>query len=95
VEGGIRAVRFLGPDAVAVRGVKIERESVGIAFVYPNPLNPKRYIAVVGGESEEAVEAAVRLPLTLVPDYLVYDPRLLGRGWEGVLDSGFFDERWE
>ena len=95
VEGGIKAVKFLGPDAVAVRGVKVERESVGVALVYPNPLNPKRYVAIVGGESEEAVEAVPRIPFTLVPDYMVYDPRLLGRAWEGVLESGSFDEKWE
>lgn len=95
VESGIKAVKFLGPDAVVVRGVKVERESVGIALVYPNPLNPKRYVAIVGGESEESVEAVAKIPFALVPDYLVYDPRLLGRAWEGVLESGFFDERWE
>lgn len=95
VEGGIKAVKFLGPDAVAVRGVKVERESVGVALVYPNPLNPKRYVAIVGGESEEAVEAVPKIPFALVPDYTVYDPRLLDRAWEGVLETGFFDERWE
>ena len=95
VEGGIKAVRFLGPDAVAVRGVKVERESIGVALVYPNPLNPKRYVVIVGGESEEAVEAVPKIPFALVPDYMVYDPRLLGRAWEGVLETGFFDEKWE
>ena len=95
VESGIKAVKFLGPDAVAIKGVKVECESVGVALVYPNPLNPKRYVAIVGGESEEAVEAVAKVPFTLVPDYLVYDPCLLGRAWEGVLESGFFDERWE
>lgn len=95
VAGLVKPVKFMGPDEVEVRGTRYKREGVGVAFVYPNPLNSKRYVAVVGGESREAVEAVERLPLTLVPDYLVYDPRLLGRAWEGVLASGLFDERWE
>jgi len=67
---------------------------VGMALVYPNPLNPQRYVVIVGGTSAESMKTAARLRLHELPDYAVFDNRTLSGEKLQFVDGGFFDKFW-
>jgi hypothetical protein len=54
-----------------------------------------KYIGILGGNSLESINAIERLPLTMVPDYFVYDAKLLGKDPRGIIASVFFNDCWE
>jgi len=90
----IPVVRFESPDTFTLRGRRYSGAHLGLAMVYPSPSSRDLYIAIVGGTSADPIEALYRLDFTLVPDYLVYDSRLVGIDAEGFIESGFFDDEW-
>lgn len=67
-------------------------------FIFPNPLNPKRYLVVNSSFTFcELASASNAQQTPKLPDFAVIDistPRKL-RGREGVQHAGFFGERWE
>jgi hypothetical protein len=67
-------------------------------FIFPNPLNPKRYVVVNSCFTFCELAAASNAQQTpKLPDFAVIDvstPRKL-RSREGVQHAGFFGERWE
>jgi hypothetical protein len=67
-------------------------------LIYPNPLNPKRYIVLNSGftfREYDYLNNARQVPK--LPDYAVLDINVpaTSRSAGGVVDAGFFDERWE
>ena len=66
-------------------------------LIYPNPLNPKRYVVVNSGFTFALVGGASNSQQTpKLPDWAVLDmnvPRS-ERLAKGVADANFFDERW-
>lgn len=87
-------------DAIVVGTQRYEGPSVGVRFIYPNPLSPDRYVIVQGGVTPEAVAAGYNLP-DFLPDYLVYDRgttrtrQRLFTGRDRALAMGYFDRHWE
>ncbi|HET8940304.1 MAG TPA: extensin family protein [Polyangiales bacterium] len=86
-------------DAVVVGTTRYTDKGVGTKFIYPNPLNPKRYVIVQAAPTVEAVRAGYNLP-DFLPDYVVYDakttrarPRLLFPAPPPAL--GFFNQAWQ
>ncbi|MBX9627929.1 MAG: hypothetical protein K2X82_29285 [Gemmataceae bacterium] len=80
-------VKFLA-DGVEVRGKAYRGPGVGLTMVYPNPLNPERYVLLVPSDY------AGGSPLDL-PDYLVgRRVEAKGRVSQQVLAKGWFDARW-
>ncbi|MBY0526908.1 MAG: hypothetical protein K2R98_26175 [Gemmataceae bacterium] len=77
-------VKFLA-DGVEVAGKAHRGKGVGLVMVYPNPLNPERYILLV------PEDYAGDSPMTF-PDYLVV--KNVGSR-QDVLDRGYFDARWQ
>jgi dienelactone hydrolase len=67
-------------------------------LIYPNPLNPKRYVVLNSGftyREYDYLNNARQVPK--LPDYAVIDvdrPRT-SRTPGGVVEAGFFDERWQ
>jgi hypothetical protein len=68
------------------------------AFIYPNPLNPRRYVVVNSGftfREFDYLNNARQVPK--LPDYAVIDvsvppgPRAPG----GIVKAGFFGEQWQ
>ena len=60
-------------------------------FIFPNPLNPEKYVVVNSGftfADEASTSNALQIPK--LPDYAV----LRMDGTDGVVDAGFFDEQW-
>ena len=65
-------------------------------FVYPNPLNPSRYIVINSGFTFSAYTAdsnACQTPK--LPDWAVRDITVTDRLPAGVVDCGFFNEQWQ
>ena len=86
-------------DAVVLGNQRFSDKGVGTKFIYPNPLNPKRYVMVQAAPTLEAVKAGYNLP-DFLPDYVVYDakttrsrPRLLFPSPPPAL--GYFDAAWQ
>ncbi|MEM1610230.1 MAG: prolyl oligopeptidase family serine peptidase [Sulfolobales archaeon] len=91
----IGIVRFEGSSKIMLGSKEFIADKIGLAMIYPSPLNPERYIGFLGGNSRESIEAITRLPLLLIPDYLVYSSELIGRDPKGILSSGFFNYYWK
>jgi hypothetical protein len=67
-------------------------------FIYPNPLNPKRYVVVNSGftfREYDYLNNARQTPK--LPDYAIVDldVPVSSRTPGGIVDAGFFGERWE
>jgi len=69
-------------------------EDIGMAMVFPNPLNPNRYVVIVGGVSAGSMETASRLRLNELPDYVIFDNHALSGEKLQFVDGGFFDKFW-
>jgi dienelactone hydrolase len=67
------------------------------AFIYPNPLNPRRYIVVNSGVTFREYDYLNNArQIAKLPDYAIYDistPRS-SRYAAKVMTAGFFDEHW-
>lgn len=94
-------VRFSG-EGVVVGDRRFDGPDVGLKVVYPNPLNPNRYVAVIGGVTwRGTLDANERFgnwfDWGLFDnrnwfDYGVFDRRT--RNPESFLAVGFFDQQW-
>jgi hypothetical protein len=91
----VKIFRFVGDCEIMLRGERHKADKIGIAIIYPNPLNMNKYIGIWGGNSPESINVTERLPLTMVPNYLVYDAKLLGKDPRGIIAPGLFNDYWE
>jgi hypothetical protein len=67
-------------------------------MIYPNPLNPKKYVVLNSGFTfREAAYANNSLQVAMLPDYAVVDVTTPADAqWPGkVTAAGFFGEKWE
>ncbi|MCK4549201.1 MAG: prolyl oligopeptidase family serine peptidase, partial [Candidatus Krumholzibacteria bacterium] len=73
-------------------------EDVGAKFVYPNPLNPAKYVLINSGVSSRAVDKIHRLGDPLydpLPDYIIFRRQDVNYDRHFFLKAGFFDRNWE
>jgi predicted esterase len=74
-------------------------KELGVAFVYPNPKHPARYLLVLEGKSAMGWFRAIALP-ELIPDFMVFDARIAAArgqivlGGAPTLAGGFFRKDW-
>ena len=71
--------------------------SHALVFIYPNPLNPKKYIVLNGGftfREYDYLNNARQVPK--LPDFAVIDisKPVTSRAPGGIAAAGFFDESW-
>ena len=84
------------------KGVRVGNENYAPdhyapVLIYPNPLNPKRYVVLnTGFTFSEIAHLSNALQLPKLPDYAVIDINvpLAARVPGGVATAGFFDEHW-
>jgi pimeloyl-ACP methyl ester carboxylesterase len=67
-------------------------------LIYPNPLNPRRYVVLNSGftfREYDYLNNARQVPK--LPDFAILDVNLpaTSRAPGGIITAGFFDERWE
>lgn len=85
-------------ETLQFRGKKYEAAHHMPVFIFPNPLNPQKYIVLNSGPTfrEEALlNNSDQTPK--LPDWAVIDLRTPpGPKWPGlVVDAGFFNEEWK
>ena len=77
----------------------IEGEDLALQMIYPNPLNPEKFILVREGISPEGEELSGLFNTIYsgsgMPDFIVYDKKVREKGWAGVIAAGFFDMSWK
>ena len=85
-------------DTLEFRGVKYDAAHHAPVLIFPNPLNPSKYIVLNSGPTfrEEALlNNSDQIPK--LPDWAIIDLRTPPDAkWPGqVVDAGFFDEQWK
>jgi pimeloyl-ACP methyl ester carboxylesterase len=73
----------------------VSGSDLGLIAISPNPLNPLRYVVIVGGLTAESFRTAARLRLTDLPDYVVFDRWTLQGERVNLKEGGFFDNAWQ
>lgn len=85
-------------DAITLGTRKFASATHAPVMIYPNPLNPKKYVVINSGITfREYAEPNNSLQIAYLPDYAVVDlttpPDLR---WPGkIAVAGFFGERWQ
>ena len=97
-------VRFDG-DAVVAGGERFSGEDVALHVIYPNPLNPERYVLVGGGVTHRGtanlhmtgldIAAPVQFPNSAGYDYAIFDGGFLGKTEGRYLKAGHFGALWQ
>ncbi len=85
-------------DAVTLGTRKFPSATNAPIMIYPNPLNPKKYIVVNSGMTmRECAESNNALQVAYLPDYAVIDLTTPPDSrWPGkIAAAGFFGEKWE
>ncbi|MGB7063446.1 MAG: prolyl oligopeptidase family serine peptidase [Candidatus Zixiibacteriota bacterium] len=91
---------------IRIEGQKIilgKKEIVGdglaAKFIYPNPLNPERFICVHEGVSLDGLKLSTFFTALYsgagLPDFIIFDEEVKFKGWGGVICAGFFDPEWQ
>ncbi|MDD2889766.1 MAG: prolyl oligopeptidase family serine peptidase [bacterium] len=77
----------------------LSREGLSLEEIYPNPLNPNKFVVVYMGADAEGTKISHYFgPLRAqsgVPDFIIYDKSVKKKGWDGVVSTGFFDKNWK
>jgi pimeloyl-ACP methyl ester carboxylesterase len=79
-------------------GSSYSAQTCVVAMIYPNPLNPERYIVLNSGPTfREDHDRSNSQQTPKLPDWAVLDVTAppTGRAAGKVLDAGFFDENWQ
>jgi hypothetical protein len=87
-----------GGKEVVVGEKNFPAESNAVAMIYPNPLNPKKYVVLNSGftyREYDYLNNARQVPK--LPDYAVIDVSVpvSSRTPGGIVAAGFFDEAWK
>ena len=91
-------VEAVDAKALVFRGRTYDAKTHAPILVFPNPLNPARYVVLNSGidfRTEGYGNNAHQTPK--LPDWAIVDLRTPpGPRWPGkVVDAGFFDESWK
>ncbi len=86
---------------IELRGELLTGKDVGVRLVYPNPLNPSRYVVVLAGNSAEAASDGGSEFFPYLPDYIVFDSKTHKKAVGMAVGdkvpfiaAGFFTEEW-
>jgi pimeloyl-ACP methyl ester carboxylesterase len=78
---------------------KIQGNRIGLEFIYPNPLNPKKFVFVHEGNDLSGLYLSDFFNTIYsgagLPDFIIFDEEVKQKGWGGVICAGFFDPDWQ
>src|SRR5204863_9254613 len=85
-------------DSVTVGGKQWAASTHAPILIYPNPLNPKKYVVLNSGftfREYDNLNNARQIPK--IPDYAIVDINIppSSRAPGGIVDAAFFGEGWE
>jgi dienelactone hydrolase len=97
---------FLKNSPIQVRRnvVRIDKrqfmgDDLACLFLYPKPDTKNALVGVVAGTGLQGLRFTNRLPYftsgVAYPDWVIARTSVLAEGLSGVLDAGFFDNKWE
>jgi len=85
----------IGDDSYRIGKRKFSGENLGLALVYPNPLNPKKYVVVFSGYFWGEKRGSNH-KYDFIPDFIVYDDTFDPQvGTNHARCAGFFDIYWQ
>lgn len=98
---GARLPVGITAEGIVLRGETLTAPDVGVRLVYPNPLNPERYVEVLAGNTAAAAAAGGSSFTPYLPDYIVFDKKASKKD-HGMavskktpfIEAGFFTEDW-
>jgi len=85
-------------DSVSLGTRKFAAATNALVMIYPNPLNPKKYVVINSGNTfREYAQSTNSFQVAYLPDYAVVDLTTLPDArWPGkIAAAGFFDEGWK
>jgi hypothetical protein len=85
-------------DSVSLGTRKFAAATNALVMIYPNPLNPKKYVVINSGDTfREYAQSTNSFQVAYLPDYAVVDLTTLPDArWPGkIAAAGFFDEGWK
>lgn len=78
---------------------RIEQKQMGMEFIYPNPLNPDKFVFVHEGNDGEGLKLSDFFNAIYsgagLPDFIIFDGEVREKGWGGVTCAGFFNSDWQ
>jgi hypothetical protein len=85
-------------ETLDFRGYKLDAQHYAPIFIFPNPLNPQKYVVVNSGHTfreRAALNNSDQTPK--LPDWAIVDVRQPADDlWPGLIyDAGFFSENWK
>ncbi|MEM2058252.1 MAG: prolyl oligopeptidase family serine peptidase [Thermoproteota archaeon] len=88
-------IRFDG-EGIRLGSQMLTEEDVGFIMIYPNPLNPERYMLLNSSITAKGMENIKKLynRWMELPDYIIFNSAFTKEGWKGILAAGFFDKEW-
>jgi hypothetical protein len=84
-------------ESLEFRGYKLDAANYAPILIFPNPLNPAKYVVLNSGHTFREKAAANNSDQTpKLPDWAIVDLRTPPNDlWPGLIyDAGFFDEQW-
>ncbi|MGM0572249.1 MAG: prolyl oligopeptidase family serine peptidase [Bacteroidota bacterium] len=73
-------------------------EDLAVKFIHPNPRNPDRLVQVNSGATLSSQALSMKPAMISsadgLPDYLLFDDRILETGFAALIHAGFFDNSW-
>jgi pimeloyl-ACP methyl ester carboxylesterase len=96
-------------DRIVAGGNEYVGENYGLYMIFPNPLNPERYVVISHGTIQGSCETEMNALPWYWPDYAVFDtsvvpsPTVTTPSWFGPpmvylpdawVEAGFFDQYW-
>jgi len=90
---------WVTPQGISVGEQMLWGDGLAARFLYPNPLNPQKFVVVIAGTSIKGMRLAGLSGMFYsgagLPDFIVYDERVKTQAWGGFLAAGFFDNSWQ
>ena len=71
---------------------------IGLKMIFPNPLNPNRYVLINAGVTSGAITEIYNIGDPLydpIPDYVIFDRKDVAYDRHYFLEAGYFDRNWE
>lgn len=90
--------RMLFRDKAEFGEKEVYEQDLAAKFIYPNPQNGDRFVQVNGGRTLESQELSTSFSMLssadALPDYLLFDDLVEEKSFAGLLNAGYFDNRW-
>lgn len=87
-------VRF-SSKKIIIGEKEFSSEGTGLIEIYPNPLNHKKYIVVIGGIDEQSFMNVAHISLENIPDYVIFNSKTFSSHNKKYVLAEFFDKNWK